>query len=119
MSLNDRIQNAKNNNNNLIHHAKLSGKDLRANIIFFFKYENDSKHSVSPVKANWDRKQNTHAHTMEHGRTVVWWLALSHHSEVLGLNPLTWHVLHMCAWVLFGYSGFFPQSQDMQSVGLV
>ena len=51
---------------------------------------------------------------------MVWWLALSPHSERVSGSTPSWslsvwslHVLPVYAWVLSGYSGFLPLSKNM------
>jgi len=53
-------------------------------------------------------------------KMVLWWLALSPHSERVpgstpswGLSVWSLHVLPVYAWVLSEYSGFLPLSKNM------
>ena len=61
------------------------------------------------------------------GCTVVWWLALSPHSERVpgstpgwGLSLWSLHVLPVYKWDLSGYSGFLPPFKNMhvRSIGV-
>ena len=56
---------------------------------------------------------------------MVWWLALSPHSERVPCSTPSWgfsvwslHVLPVYVWVLSGYSAFLPPSKNMH-VGIV